>query len=67
MVIFNSYVSLPEGNAVLVKKGISLVEKKTTGAFYVGNGWVGNGVAGMMTLLVMTGIIPKNSLLYKHQ
>ena len=28
MVIFNSYVSLPEGNAVLVKKGISLVEKK---------------------------------------
>jgi len=28
----------------------------------VGNGWVGNGVAGMINLLVMKWIIPENSL-----
>ena len=31
-----------------------------------GNGWVA-GVAGMMKLLVMTGIIPENSLRKTHQ
>ena len=41
--------------------------RKHNGAFYVGllDGLL--GVAGIMTLLVMTGIIPENSLRKTHQ